>query len=562
MAFAFALASSARAEPVFFDSWRVTGDAIVSIGDLRRLVPWAPGDSLSTERLEEAESTIREALVSRGFWSADVRLTVPEAPGRVPVFVAIEAGDPAVIGEIHVVGNRVLAREEILALVGIGTGSRLDARVMQTGVDRVLRAYAERGYPLARVSPGGFARMEDGRIDWTIQIGEGPETFIEELRVIGRSSTSPEVLARIAGVRPGTRYDVRHLDEIAPRLRREELFTYVGEPRVVRGSRDNRLGIEIDVEARKTSSILGVLGYVPDPGGGGTIVGLVDLRLGNILGTARRAAFHFERSAHDVRDLSFRYREPWLLGTPISLELGAAQALRDTLYSRTDLDIAISVPIGWRASVSLAGERRTSSFEETAGSPSIDELSTGGSVALAVDRRDDRLDPRRGFAGAGRVGLRQTETGVTRTRLEGDLEGVLPVGGRWFLADALAYRGVWANRGDIPLSDQYYFGGTTTLRGYREEQFHGERVWWARTELRYGLARRSRAYVFADVGGYEFEERDPAGNVSRADDVLAGGGTGIAVATRGAGMLRVEIALGRGDAFSDAKVHAALEQEF
>jgi outer membrane protein insertion porin family len=316
------------------------------------------------------------------------------------------------------------------------------------------------------------------------------------------------------------------------------------------------------VEPRKASSILGVLGYVPDPGGGGSVVGLVDLRLGNILGTARRAAFHFERSAQDVRDLSFRYREPWLLGSPISLEVGAAQALRDTLYSRTDLDVAISVPIGWRATASLIGERRTSSFDETAGGVSIDELSTGGSIALDLDRRDDRMDPGRGFAGNLRVGLRKTETNVTRTRLEGDLEGILPVRGRWRISEALAYRGVWANAGDVPLSDQYYFGGTTSLRGYREEQFHGERVWWARTELRYRLARRSRAYLFGDVGGYEFVERDPTGFPSMADDVLAGGGIGMAVATRGSGMLRVEIALGRGDDFSDAKVHAALEQEF
>jgi outer membrane protein insertion porin family len=385
---------------------------------------------------------------------------------------------------------------------------------------------------------------------------------VDELRVIGKSSTSPDVLARIAGVEPGTRWDARRIDEIAPRLRREELFTYVGEPRIVRGERDNQLGIEIAVESRKASSILGVLGYVPDPGGGGSVVGLVDLRLGNILGTARRAAFHFERSAQDVRDLSFRYREPWLLGTPISLEVGAAQALRDTLYSRTDLDLAITAPIGWGATVLLAGERRTSSFEQGEGLASVDELSTGGSFGLTVERRDDRLDPSRGFAASARVGLRQTEHNVTRTRLESGLDVVLPLGGRWFLSEGLAYRGVWASAGDVPLSDQYYFGGTTTLRGYREEQFHGEGVWWARTELRYRLARRSRAYLFGDVGGYRFDERNPSGVVTEQDDVLAGGGVGAAVATRGSGIMRVELALGRGDEFSDAKVHVALEQEF
>ena len=37
---------------------------------------------------------------------------------------------------------------------------------------------------------------------------------------------------------------------------------------------------------------------------------------------------------------------------------------------------------------------------------------------------------------------------------------------------------------------------------------------------------------------------------------------GISLETRGSGMVRFELAMGRGDAFSDAKVHAGLEQEF
>jgi outer membrane protein assembly factor BamA len=561
-------APAAVAASLLFDGWSVQGDALLVERDLERLVAWTRGDSLAAGELDRAAGVIEAALVERGWWNAKVRVAPVAAAEdtaavvRTRVVAEIAAGEPATLGTITVVGNRVLAREEVLALVDLREGSRVDAIAMRAGVDRILRAYAERGHPLARVSPGRFRAQDDGRLAWTIQVGEGPETFFEELRVVGRSSTSPDVVARIAGVRPGSRWDSRRLEEVAPRLRREELFSYVGEPRVVRGSRDNQLGIEVQVESRKTSSILGVLGYVPETGGGGTVVGLVDLRLGNILGTARRAELHFERSAQDVRDISFRYREPWLLGSPISVEVGAAQALRDTLYSRTDLDLAISVPIGWRASAFLAGERRTSSFDTPPGEPALEELSTGGSFGLAVDHRDDRLDPSRGFAGSARVGLRQTETDITRTRLECGLEGYRGLGGRWIFSEAVGYRGVWASEGDVPLSDQYYFGGTNTLRGYREEQLHGEKVWWARTELRYRLARRSRAYMFADVGGYEFEERDASGAATRQDDVLGGAGMGLAVGTRSAGLLRVEIALGRGDGFSDAKVHAALEQEF
>ena len=77
---------------------------------------------------------------------------------------------------------------------------------------------------------------------------------------------------------------------MASRLRREGLFLSVGEPRVVRGSRDDRVGIELEVEEGPANTLFGVLGYNPRPEGGGDVVGQVDFQLRNIVGTARRAA--------------------------------------------------------------------------------------------------------------------------------------------------------------------------------------------------------------------------------------------------------------------------------
>lgn len=530
--------------------------------ELRRLVAWSPGDSIPAAKIEDAERILRDALIARGFWNASVDIVPGAMQAERTVFdLQMIPGEAATIDEISIVGNRIMAREEILALLEVRTGQRLDSNAVRAGIQRVLRAYAERGHPLARVYPGRFRRETDGRLVWILQIGEGPETQLEEIRAIGKTSTSPEVLGRIAGVQAGTLWDARRIDEIAPRLRREELFLFVGEPRIVRGSRDNLLRVEVEVEEGKSSSILGVLGYVPTAAGQGEVVGLIDLRLGNIMGTARRAEFHFERQASESRDLSFRYREPWILGSSVSVEVGAAQALRDTLYSRTDLDLAVSVPIGWRARAEIAGERRESSLE---GPPESDdrEISTGGSVALSADHRDRRLNPSRGLRGALRVGLRRTSEEITRTRLETGAGYYIPFGSRWVVAEESGFDGVWSSSEDVPISDQYYLGGTNTMRGYREEQFHGEFVWWLRNELRYRLSSRSRAYTFVDVGGYQFEEKDPAGFSRQQDDVLAGGGVGVALQTRGTGMLRVELAVGRGDGFSDAKVHAALEQEF
>jgi outer membrane protein insertion porin family len=345
---------------------------------------------------------------------------------------------------------------------------------------------------------------------------------------------------------------------MAARLRREGLFETVSEPRVVRGSRDNRLGIELEVKEGPSNALFGVLGYNPDPGAGGEVVGQIDIRFRNILGTARRASFRFERQAREVRDLRFRYREPWLLGTPISVEVGAAQALRDTLYSRTDLDVGVAVPFGDRSTARLAAERRASSFDDPSGTE-VEEVSTGGSVSLEHDARDRPVNPGRGWYARALVGARRTEDDVLRSRLEIGAQKLFSLGRTWVVSEEGGFRGVESTEGSPPLADQYYLGGTNSLRGYREEQFHGERVWWVRSELRYRLAVRSRAYGFADVGGYRFRGEDGAPGAS---DALVGGGVGVSLETRASGIVRFELALGRGDGFSDAKVHVGLDQEF
>jgi outer membrane protein assembly factor BamA len=541
--------------------WVVEGDPLVDPEELAAFLPWASGDSVPPGAAGEAALLVRRRLVEAGWWAAGVRAERgPERPEGRDVVLRIAAGEPVVVGEVGVRGNLLLTREEILSRMALRPGRPFEASILRADGERILRAYSERGRPLARFYPSRFHRTADGRLGFVVRLGEGTAVSVESVRALGAGSTDQRALGRIAGVRPGDEWDVRKVERMASRLRREGLFTSVGEPRIVRGSRDNLVGVEIDVEEGPSSSIFGVVGYNPRPDGGGDLVGQAHLDLRNLLGTARRAELRFEKQPGDVQDLAFRLREPWVLGSPISVELGAAQELREPVYSRTDLDVTAAVPVGDFSTFRLAAERRSSSFENAAG-VDVSETSTGGSAAWAVDLRDRRVNATRGWAGDLLVGARETGSGILRTRVEAAGQWLLPRGRTLVISEEVGVQGVWTTRDGVPLHEQYYLGGTRTLRGYREEQFHGEQVWWTRSELRYRLTAASRAYVFGDVGGFEFESATPSGPYTERD-VLAGAGIGASLETRGTGAVRFELALGRGDGFSDAKIHVGLEQEF
>jgi outer membrane protein insertion porin family len=109
-------------------------------------------------------------------------------------------------------------------------------------------------------------------------------------------------------------------------------------------------------------------------------------------------------------------------------------------------------------------------------------------------------------------------------------------------------------------SDFFRFGGTKTLRGFRELQFSGSRVAWTNLEYRVVLARRSFAYGFFDSGYYALPADDEAG-VAASQHVTYGYGVGLRTETS-LGNVGVSVALGQGDPFSQAKVHIGLVNEF
>ena len=110
------------------------------------------------------------------------------------------------------------------------------------------------------------------------------------------------------------------------------------------------------------------------------------------------------------------------------------------------------------------------------------------------------------------------------------------------------------------LDELYRFGGATTLRGYREDQFTGNRLLWTNLEYRYLLGRRSYAFLFTDIGYYLRDELLALGLVE-ATAVKIGYGLGITFETA-LGLLGVSYALGEGDTFNKGKIHFGLIGEF
>ena len=65
-----------------------------------------------------------------------------------------------------------------------------------------------------------------------------------------------------------------------------------------------------------------------------------------------------------------------------------------------------------------------------------------------------------------------------------------------------AFRGQYGvGRGDLTEFNQFRLGGQASLRGYREDQFRGNRMILGTVEYRFPLAKKVQGALFTDCGG-------------------------------------------------------------
>jgi hypothetical protein len=124
----------------------------------------------------------------------------------------------------------------------------------------------------------------------------------------------------------------------------------------------------------------------------------------------------------------------------------------------------------------------------------------------------------------------------------------------------LAYRGLESGEELIPLSEQFYIGGARTLRGYRENQFHGRRVATARSELRVGSSAQENLYLFIDTG-YVLQETPVLDGIVTQELFKTGYGFGLRTSSQ-IGVIGLSFGIGEEVSLGQAKVHILLEQQF
>ena len=532
--------------------------------------------------IDSVKSKIARNILLQGYYYFDFKnaeLIISTDSTKFQITLEVDESNPVLVNNTYFESIDSTLDISFIKQFDYLKGQVFNKQEIELSIEQLLTKFENTGYPFATIQIKSVnvyrdSINEENYADIYLNIMSGEINKIDKVEVRGNTSTKDYVIFRELRIESGELFVQNKIEEFPKRLNRLRFFEPVPTPQFYINTKKEGV-LLVEVTEKNTNNFDGIIGYIP-PGkneSSGYVTGLVNISLRNLFGTGRAAAIKWNKYNRDSQELDLRYLEPWLFGFPVNINLGLYQRVQDTSYVQRKLegsleylateDISASFII---ASETVVPTVRTIPVFTVYNSSYI---TTGAN--LKIDTRDDPYAPTEGI-------LFINSYSFSRKSINGPTEYITPtlitfvnlqrfLSSFYFFYELFARQiiaiGVNARELKGPTfenSDLFRLGGTNSLRGYREDQFLGSRIFWSNLEYRALFTRRSYGFVFFDTG-YYLRPEEPDRNIPKSEEFLYGFGLGLNLET-GLGVLRVSYALGKGDTFSDGKIHFGILNEF
>jgi len=495
-----------------------------------------------------------EIIYGLGFFSL-VDVSVTSQSGGV--YVEYQVTENPIVQEIRFAGNTVFTAEELMEVVFTQPGAVFNRVFFRNDLQRIGEKYEKAGYVMTRIEDVG---IEGGIIDVRIL-----EPVVGEVIIQGNKKTKTEVIRREFRLQPGDIFNATIMRHSLNKINNKGFFEDVSvgfEPTEDPG----KINIVLTVQEGKTAELAFSIGHGSSSGW----TGGASYKEKNYRGLGHLAELGFETGDKEQYWLS--YEEPYMDGSHYRWKAGVylrewsdIEDYTSGVYNATYNQDKKGVYYG--KGKEFTNNRTLSWFalldwneveiEVTSGALPAGKVLDGRSVSITGSLTRNLIDEYLSFP-KGQIQSLSVQHGLFKpenTALDeiSFTKYWLEAKYYWPLYDlfedlidrevgtednpvilAARFR-VGYSSGDLPWTEQYFLGGSSTLRGYKDDEFYGDEMVLGNVELRIPIQENFSVVGFYDIG--------MASDGSAFSDSKNGYGIGVRVRTP-IGNLRLDFASG------------------
>ncbi|MBS0576962.1 MAG: outer membrane protein assembly factor BamA [Proteobacteria bacterium] len=457
----------------------------------RNWLSWySHNDQYSREKLSGDLEKLNAWYLDRGYIDFNIDSTQVEiTPDRRDMFVTanISEGEMYRVSSVKVSGDTVVPVADLEKLVLVKQGQVFSRRRLEATVDNITLLLSNIGYAFAKVNPAPDVDKDKRTVGIDFQVIPGPRVMVRRIVFKGNTRTADYVMRREMRQLEGTWFSQAAVDRSRIRLQRLGYFDTVDvDTPAVPGSND-QVDVVLTVKERNSGQFTFSLGYSQLAG----LITSIGLNESNFLGSGNRFGVSLSNSVFQ-KSVNVNFVNPYFTPNGVSVGYNVFYSqfnnsnFNTAQYSSNSYGAAVSfgIPVTETDTVGLTFGAKTQKILTLFGlTPQVivDYLDAVGhytfknwsaELSWAKDTRNSFFAPTAGTYQ--RFGAFVALPGSTQEyyKFSYTFERYWPLRPWLVLRTAadIGYGGGYGNAKHLglPFFENFYAGGVTSIRGFRD----------------------------------------------------------------------------------------------
>ncbi len=424
--------------------------------------------------------------------------------------------------------------------------------------EKALQICDNTGHPFADIRLDSI-NIDGPKVSGFIRLELNQFIKIDSIIIKGNSRISPYFINNYLGIKAGRAYQESKIVAIESRLKELPYIKSIKPYEFTFTPATSKLVLYLD--NKKANQFDGVLGFLPNERTGKIeFTGQAHLKLQNALNRGELIDIDWRRLQLNSRDIKAKVTYPYLINTPLGLDLNFKLFQRDTIFIDVTQHAGLQYLLSGNNFFKFFVNNRSLSLVSTTG---LDMLSTLPEYAdvktltyglgVKYEQTDYRFNPRKGYRVSANVATGNKkiiknpkinaalyeDVNLKSVLYNGDLQADLfiPVMRQSTINIGLKAAGMQTE--EVFLNEAYRIGGNNSVRGFDEESIYATSYGIANLEYRFLFEQNSFLFLFGNAAWYELDTEK-----SYLKDTPYGFGAGVSFQTK-AGIFSISYALGK-----------------